>query len=196
MRGLKMKTLKLSYSIINAWEQGQYEQAIAYYLGKDFPATPAMELGRVKDQIWTQYAEKNNKLHPELGGDELSNVHSQEKLQKIIPFSEEYQILFRGIPDLTYETHADVIITDYKCGLTPASAYVDKWQLDGYKLLIPKATLGFYLCFNPYSNELTKGVKFLTSKNAENAVEHIITTGGEILDYLLANRLFKDYKLS
>ena len=53
-----MKTLKLSYSIISQWQAGKYEEAIATYLGKPFPATPAMELGKLYDQKWNEYIEK------------------------------------------------------------------------------------------------------------------------------------------
>lgn len=189
-----MKTVKLSHSILAAWEAKQFEQAIGYYLGQDFPATPAMELGRLKDKQWSAYAERHGRLHPELGGDLAPGAVVQQKYQKIIPFSDDIQILLRGVPDMTQDEGDGIAIIDFKCGMTTASAYVDKWQLDAYKLLLPKATIGYYLCFNPYNNQLSKGVKFLSEKSAENALEHIITTGGEIIDYLQANALLKDYK--
>ena len=46
----QVRTVKLSYSILNAWSGGYYEDAIAYYLGKDIPPTPEMELGRLKHE--------------------------------------------------------------------------------------------------------------------------------------------------
>ena len=45
-------TVKLSYSILNAWAHGQWEQAVGYYVGQPLPATPEMELGRVKHEQW------------------------------------------------------------------------------------------------------------------------------------------------
>jgi len=35
----------------------------------------------------------------------------------------------------------------------------------------------------------------LTEDNAENALNHIITYGGEMIQYLESNRLLKNYKM-
>lgn len=185
-----MITVKLSYSIINAWASGNYEQAIGYYLGQDFPATAAMELGRLKDQLWSDYAVKNREIHPEIGGGKLNNPVVQQKYEKLIPFSDDITILLRGVPD----TLDNPILYEYKCGMTTASQYIDKLQLDYYKLLLPDLTIGYYLCFNPYNNTYTKGIKYLNRSNAEAAMEHLITHGGELIDYLQAQKLLKDYK--
>ena len=185
-----MKTIKLSYSILNAWASGKFEDAVAMYLGKPLPSTPYMELGKTKHAQWENYTNKTGELHPELGGGKLDNPIVEQKYEKMIPFSEEYQILVRGIIDLEV---GDRLI-DYKCGRSTPSSYVDGWQLDLYKLLRPHATIGEYLCFNPYDNTKSIGIKFLNNRNAERALENIMTYGGEMLDYLLTNRLFKDYR--
>lgn len=185
-----MKTLKLSYSIISQWQSGKYEEAIATYLGKPLPATPAMELGKLYDEKWNKYILETGELPKELGGGKLDNPRVQVKYSIILPLGDEYQILFRGVPDITEPT----IITDNKCGRTEANNYVSKRQLDCYSLFIPLAKTGIYRCYNPYLDTLTIGVKFLNNDTRENAINDIITTGGEILDYLLANKLFIDYK--
>jgi len=186
-----MKTVKLSYSILNAWSSGKWEDAVGMYRGKQIPTTPYMELGKTKHTQWEQYTVKTGELHPELGGGKLTNPITEQKYSKMIPFSDDYQILIRGIIDLEY---GDNVIVDYKCGRTMPSNYIDGWQLDLYKLLRPNATLGKYLCFNPYSETLAVGVKFLSDHNAEHALENIITYGGEMIDYLITNRLLIDYK--
>lgn len=185
-----MITVKLSHSIISAWQAGQYEQAVAYYLGQPYPATAAMELGKLKDEFWNNYVLKTGEIHPELGGGKLTDPKVQIKYEKIIPFSDDIQILFRGVPDMVDGKE----IYDWKCGMTTASQYVDKWQLDAYKLLLPQAEVGYYLCFNPYNNTYTKGIKYLNRSNAEQAMEHLITHGGELIDYLQAQKLLKNYE--
>ena len=184
-----MITVKLSYSIINAWASGNYEQAVGYYLGQDFPATPAMELGRLKDDLWSNYAVKYKEIHPEIGGGKLTDPKVQVKYEKIIPFSDDIQILVRGVPDTTDGS----ILYEYKCGMTTASQYIDKLQMDYYKLIKPDLMIGYYLCFNPYNNTYTKGIKYLNTSNAEQAMEHLITYGGELIDYLQAQKLLKNY---
>lgn len=162
------------------------------YIGKPLPATPAMELGRLMDEKWTKYINENGGLPEELGGDELKNPRTQVKYQLLIPFTDDYQILLRGVPDIL----TDDYIIDLKCGRTEASSYVNKMQLDYYSLFKPEIKEGKYICYNPYTEKYSVGVKFLSQINRDNALEEIVTYGGEILDYLLANKLFKDYDVS
>lgn len=184
-----MRTCKLSYSILNAWSSGKFEDAIAMYLGKDLPATPYMELGKTKHTLWENYTKRTGELHPDLGGGKLEKPIAEMKYQKMVPFSEDIQILIRGVIDL--ETGNTLV--DYKCGRGAPSGYVDGWQLDLYKFLRPHATLGKYICFNPYTETVSVGVKFLNDSNAEHALENIITYGGEMIQYLETNKLLKDY---
>lgn len=185
------KILKLSHTIISLWKEGRYEEAVGIYVGKPFVSTPAMDLGKLYDQKWNEYIEKTGELPEELGGGKLVNPQVQKKYQVILPLSDEYEILLRGVPDLTERE----TITDFKCGRTEANQYVGKMQLDYYSLFIPEAKVGRYLCFNPYTNRLTVGIKFLNQENRENAINEIVTYGGEILQYLLANKLFINYEV-
>ncbi len=193
-----MKTLKLSYSILKQWSEGHYDEAVGQYLGKPFPTTPYMELGRIKHEIWEKYTLKHGKMHPELGGDELFNPIPERKYEKLLPFNDDYQILLRGVVDLSDTPpwlEGNERLVEYKSGMKNATGYVDEMQLDYYKLLRPKAVLGEYRCFNPYFGTTTRGIKFLNDSNAEAALNHIYTYGGELLQYLLANKLFVDYKM-
>lgn len=185
-----MKTLKISYSIISAWKEGRHEEAIGMYLGKPLPGTDAMELGKLYDEKWNKYIDDTGELPPELGGGKLNNPSTQKKYRAVIPFSDEYQIVLSGVMDIL----EDDMITDNKCGRTEAGVYVDKMQLDYYSIFKPNIKTGRYLCYNPYTGGLTVGIKYLSQKNRDNALEDIITFGGEILQYLLANKMFKDWK--
>lgn len=190
-----MITVKLSYSILHAWEQKRFEDSIAMYLGKELPTTPYLELGKIKHKQWADYTIATGKMHPELGKDELINPIVEQKYQKIIPFNNNIQILIRGILDLEHiDSKKTNWITDYKCGKGVPSSYLDGWQLDLYKLLRPKATHGMILCFDPYLNITARGIKYLSIYNAERAIENIITYGGELIQYLQTNKLLIDYK--
>lgn len=180
--------IKLSYTIINAWANRKYEDSVSMYLGKGFPPTPAMELGKLKHEIWANYIRENKALPEELGGDKLTDPLCEIKYQKLIPLG-KYKILLRGMPDCTDITDG----YEFKCGLTPVSIYMRGLQLDYYKLLVPSLKTGIYIAFNPYSQRFAKGIKYLNDSNAENALEHIITYGGELIDYLESQRLLVDY---
>jgi uncharacterized protein YeaO (DUF488 family) len=204
-----MITVKLSYSILNAWKMARFEDAIGSYLGKDIPQTPYLELGKLKHELWALHTLKTGTLAPELGGRKLINPIVEQKWQKIIPFNKQYQILIRGVIDLEDEEPGEYIITDYKCGVGKAGAHVDTWQLDMYKLLRPQATLGRIIAHNPYKCDayckkhkdephqcFGVGVKFLSDSNSQTALEYIYTYGGEIIQYLASNKLLRDYKLN
>jgi hypothetical protein len=185
-----MKTVKLSYSILHAWETGRWEDAVGYYLGKEIPSTVFMDLGKTMHEKWADYTIVHGQMHPEVRVELLVNPIVEQKYEKRIPFSDDIEILVRGVIDL--ENNNTLI--DYKCGRTVPSSYVAGWQLDLYKLLRPKANLGKYICFNPYTNEVSTGIKFLDDLNAEDALNNIITWGSELIDYLQTNKLLIDYK--
>jgi hypothetical protein len=202
-----MKTIKLSYSILNAWAKGNSEEAVSMYIGKDLPDNPYLTLGKMFHEKWEKYILETSKMPEELGGQHIDNPLVEVKYQKYISLGDEYQILLRGVIDLECIENGDIILQDHKCGTGNASSYVDSMQLDYYKLLRPEANIGRYACHNPYKCEalcqrknLDKhlcygyGIKFLDNDNAENALNHIITYGGEMLQYLLANKMFKDFK--
>lgn len=206
-----MITVKLSYSILSNWADfNRQEDAVAAYLGKDLPPTPYMELGKLKHEYWAKYILRTKQLPPELGGGKIKNPIVEQKYQKLLPFSDDIQILLRGAIDLE-DTLAPrfgggVQITDHKCGLGRPSKYVDGMQLDYYKLLRPQATRGRYICHDPYKCEAlcqkrkdglhscySTGIKYLDRTNAENALNHIYTYGGEFISYLQVNKLLIDY---
>lgn len=182
--------VKLSFSILDAWAKGNYEQAVSYYLGKPFPPTPAMELGKLKHEIWEGEIRKSSKLPQELGGIKLKSPVLEQKYEKLIPFSDDISILIRGVPDCT----DGEVIHEFKCGMTTAKTYIDSLQLDYYKLLLPDTRIGFYRCYNPYFDTMTLGVKFLNDNNAQSALEHIISNGGEMIDYLQTQKLLINYE--
>lgn len=202
-----MITVKLSFSILNAWSAGKFEDAIGMYLGKPLPENPYMELGKLMHEKWATDILTTKKMPPELGGQKLKKPIVEQKYQKIIPLGTKYQVLLRGVIDLECEEKIGVIVQDHKCGIGRCSGYVDSLQLDYYKLLRPVATVGRYACHNPYKCEAHcqkkklkahecygYGIKFLTDANAENALNHIQTYASEMIQYLEVNKLLIDYK--
>lgn len=169
---------------------GRFEEATAQYLGKPLIPSPQMELGKLKHSQWESYIKKNKELPSELGGGALRDPITEQKYEKLISLGDKYQILFRGVIDLEDEN----ILTDFKCGISEPGSYLGSWQLDAYKLLRPNAIEGRYRCFNPYKETYSVGVKFLGPKQAEKALENIITFGSEVIQYLESQKLLIDYK--
>lgn len=185
-----MITVKLSHTILDAWYRGRWEDALSFYLGQDVPPTPPMILGRLKDEIWTKHAQETGQLHPELGGSKLNQPILQQKYEKLIPLSDDLQILLRGRPDVWDKP----IIRDFKCGRTKPSQYLSSFQLPIYKLLLPEAAMGIYDCFNPYTGQYSIGVKYLGPEDAEKALEFVVTYGADFINYLQAEKKLIDYR--
>lgn len=186
-----MIIVKLSYTILNTWSSFRWEDAVAYYRGKELPATEEMKLGKLKHELWALHTQRTGKLHRDLGGNKLTNPTVEQKYEKLIPLSDDITILLRGVPDAIED---GTIAYEYKCGSSTATNYIDSLQLDYYKLLVPDLQEGHYICYDPYFKTKTIGVKYLTDKNALNALEHVVTFGGEMILYLQANKLLINYK--
>lgn len=187
--------VKLSYTILKAWSGYRWEDAVAYYLGKDLPATEEMKLGKLMHEKWALYTQRTRKLHRDLGTRPLHNPIVEQRYEKLIPLGGDLFILLRGVIDLSedHPTHKGMLITDYKVGSNTATDYISSEQLDYYKLLVPNAIEGHYLCYDPYFKTRTLGVKYLTDDNAMKALEHVITHGTEFIDYLKTQKLLRDY---
>lgn len=188
-----MVTIKLSYSIMNAWANGRWEDAVSMYLGRPIAQTPELKLGKLKHKVWENYIKNWGKLPYELGGEELINPLVEMKWEKLIPMGDNYQILLRGVIDVQHGKHGE-ILDDHKCGMTGASTLVGSMQFPYYKLLQPKAALGRYNIFNPYTEEFSRGIKILDDRDAKEALEHLITYGSEMIDYLQSQKQLINYK--
>lgn len=189
-------TIKLSYSILNAWASGRYDDATAYYLGKEVPKSLYFELGDVKDQLWNKTALETGKRHPDLGGQKLINPEIQAKREMIIKFSDEYQILFRGRLDEIEGEEGKRVITDWKCGSQDAVDYMSKssYQLDCYFLLEPSAYMGKYICHNPYTGETKIGVKYFSEETVDRALNFILSNASEFIPYAQSLKILRHYE--
>lgn len=190
-----MVIIKLSFSILNAWSKGRWEDAVSYYIGRDLPPTPEMELGRTLHEKWALHTQRTGQLHRDLGKYPLVNPVVEQKFEKLLPMGDDMFILLRGVTDLLTDTSGGGwTVWDYKTGNTTATDYIDSLQLDFYKLLIPQINEGRYLCYDPYFKTRTLGVKYMSEANAYKALEFIMTYGTEMIDYLRANKLLVNYK--
>lgn len=181
--------VKLSHSILSAWANRQYEQAIGMYLGQPLPATPQMELGKLLHEKWANYIIQTGKLPRELGLCKLTDPVPEQKFEKLLPLGDDLYILLRGVPDLLDGN----VIHEFKASMRNPSDFVSSMQLPYYKLLLPHLTTGYYRCYNPYTKTHSTGLQFLGEAEAETALEHILTFGTEIIDYLKVNKLLINY---
>ena len=185
-----MKTVKLSYTILNAWAMGRQEDAVGMYLGKELPKTDAMELGWLYHKKFENESKATKSLPEVLGGDRLINPLIEQKCERLLDFSDDYKILIRGVLDVE-----DVTLgIDYKVGRSKASSYNNSMQHTVYKVLRPHLTKFMYICFNPYLKEVERSLVYLTDETLYNGLNFIYTYAGEIIGYLESQKMLIDYK--
>src|SRR3990167_5084639 len=77
-----MRKIKVSYTILNAWAQGKYEDAIRYFFRLEVVQTPAMKAGQEYHERWEQEIQRTKKL-PEIFGAKQLIKPSPEQYLKV-----------------------------------------------------------------------------------------------------------------
>lgn len=177
-----MSRIRLSYSILNAWSRGDYENALNMYFRKPTPTTPAMELGKKYHCEWENYIIKNQRIPKIFGHDKLNNPQPEVKIEKDL--NDWLQIV--GVIDL-YEPDT-LTGRDWKSGTTEVNQYANGYQHKFYQILIPKMQQFYYHSFNPYNNEVSTAKIYLTNNTLQDGVEWVVTFASEIKNYLEENK--------
>lgn len=188
-----MTTVKLSHTTLSAWAKGNYEDAVAYYLGKGVPSTPQMELGSLKHDEWAKHIEQHKTIPDELGGGTLVDPIVEQFYGTAVPFTDDIQIYLIG----RFDCVDNGIVYDWKCGQSLPSSHTNGHQLGYYQTILKANDVevheGRFVCFNPITKQHKVGVQYLTDKTLDAALEHIMTFGGELINYLQTQKLLKDY---
>ncbi len=173
--------LRASYSILGAWARGEYQRAIDMYLGVEVEATPQMLAGREFHKQWENEIRQTNCLPKVFGSMKLKNPQPELKIYKdLTPW-----LGLVGVIDL----YDDGVIYDWKTGRTVQNA--DDWQCKVYQILLPDAKRAEIHHYDQYSNEVSVSICHLTEETLMDAVEWVITMGGEMYHYLQKNDIRK-----
>lgn len=182
--------IRLSYSIINSWLQGDFDRALGMLFYKPIEPTPAMIEGRKLHEEWEAEGRKTGRM-PEVFG----------PVKLINPLFERETKRERQLNDwLTVAGRLDTLEDDgklgkdYKTGTTPATTYANGKQHKVYKVLYPLMERFEYHCFNQYlpkdhPDKVTMSIVHLSDTMLEEGVEIILTVGSDIRAYLENNGL-------
>lgn len=180
--------LKVSYSLINLWQRGDYQGVWDALHGKWKPATPQMEFGTKMHKEWEEEVKRTQHLPKIFGGNEL-----------VKPITEKYHLVqvydwlwLSGIIDLQYGENGETIV-DYKTGRGNANSYMNSLQVGCYKILQPKAKQFRFLCWNQYDDKVTTSQIWLTDKLMEEAINQVFTVGCDIRAMLEAQGVGDDF---
>lgn len=182
---MMQKTLfRTSYSMLNAWHNKNYEDAINMYLGVEIPPTPAMQAGKDFHQQWQTEGETTGCLPKIFGARKLLNPTFEQKIVKVL----DDWIELVGVLDVK----EDGVGIDYKSGHANASYYVRSYQHKVYQILVPSLTKFEYHCYNQYTKTVDVGICHLSKLTLEQGLEFVITNASDMRAYLEQNNLIKE----
>lgn len=179
---------RFSFSILSAWAGNDWERAVAMWMREPFAPTPQMELGKKLHEEWEAEGRATGCLPAVFGGKPLNKPRFEKETKREFMLNDWLQIV--GVLDVN---EADIDITDYKSGVTPATAYSNGWQHKVYHVLYPQAKRFIYRVFNPYTKTVTVAIVHLTPQTLQQGVEWILTNGSDMRAYLEANELKAPY---
>lgn len=175
-----MNPIRLSFSVLLPWSQGNYDEATRRFLRQEIQPTPQMEFGKLLHEQWRTHIDKYKELPPELCGDKLNDPQTEMKLEVML----EPWLQFVGIIDcLDGET-----IYEWKTGGADSNTYMRTPQPLVYQVLAhhqgftpTKAVVRHY---NQYTSKTTTSYRYLSQKSYDEGLNWIITTASEMKDSL------------
>lgn len=183
-----MKRFRASYSILSAWESGQYQRAVEMYFGIGGIETDAMRQGKLFHERWAEHTLKTGCLPLEFGGKKLVNPKP------------ELNVVAELTPWLDLSGFIDCLdgstIYEYKTGSTESSVYANGWQVYVYQLLAKfvgqDTNLAFVMHHDQYLNRQDTSIVHLTPETLRSATEWVLTNSHAMHTYLLRNNLYRE----
>ncbi len=180
---------RASFSILNLWDRGAWEQSLKSYFRLEQYVTPAMAEGKELHQQFEKEIQETGCLPAVFGGEKLQNPITEKKIEVQL-----YDWLtFVGVIDCLDEP----TIYEFKTGVTSVGSYANGWQIGAYAIL---ATQGNYyvekaaiLHHNQHTGDTESAYVWLTDQKIEDATNWIVGTAGEIHDYCSTHGLYERF---
>jgi len=176
---------RASWTVLSAWERGDYERAVAMYFKIADFMTKAMEQGREWHKKWQEEVNATGCMPKVFGGSKLVKPQTELKIEKQL----DDWLELVGVIDLL----DNGVIFDWKTGFTESDRYADSAQPKVYKLLYPKAERAEIHHYNQYTGKSDMSIVYLGSRAIDEAVNWVVTLGGEMHDYLQKNKLYERF---
>lgn len=181
--------LRASYSYLNLWSTGRWEDAIKGYFKLDRFITRQMAEGSDFHEEWGQHIEKTKTLPAVFGGAPLQNPVCEEKT--VIPVYDWLDLVIK--PDCV-----DIpIIHEFKTGTMESDDYARSYQpavyAAGYVLLNRPVHYVDIHQYNQYSKKATYSRVVITVKLLTAAWDWIETVASEMHSYFVENELYEKY---
>lgn len=164
--------MRVSYSMLSAWERKDYDSAIGMWLGVSSPKNEAMIAGTTFHEDWEDEVKRTGKLPSVFGVKYLNNPETEVKIVKKLSdwLTLSGVIDLRDVPDM-YE---------YKTGRTPASTYANGYQHKVYQVLDPRLTTAHIYAYNQHTNTVSYEKVHLDKDSLVDGINWIVTLASEM----------------
>ena len=176
-----MNRFRCSYSMLSAWQSGDFDRAIKMYLRKEVEATEKMEAGKKFHLEFEAEAKTTAKL-PKIFG-ELKFLNPEFELKKEKDIGDWIQLV--GILDVK----DGELGIDYKTGVTESSLYAKGNQHKVYQILWPDLKRFEYYHYNQYNNKVDMSIVYLNDQTLEEGIEWVVSNASEMKNYIDNNEL-------
>lgn len=182
------RQLKVTYTILNAWKEGRYEDAVKHIFNIPTPKTPAMIAGSKYHEEWEDEIRKTKKLPVIFGSKILIDPKPEQYIKVRVS---EWLILSGKI-----DCYDKPTIYEFKTGKQTSEDVIKSYQPGIYAVL---STLNKQYadrceihCYNQHlkNDNKTMSIKYLTDDVLKDTLNWIETLASEILCYLEDNKLF------
>ena len=186
-----MQRIKVSYTILSAWSQGRYEDAIKYLFKLEVIQTPAMKVGQEYHKSWENEIQRTKKLPEVFGSKKLINPSPEQYIKVDV---NDWLILSGKI-----DCYDKPTIYEFKTGRQTSEDVIRSKQAGVYGVLSTLnkqyADRAEIYCYNQYlkNDNKSMSIVYLTDKVLEDSLNWIETLAGEIKEYCEQNELFKKY---
>lgn len=183
---MAQRVLSCSYSVLNTWSRGDYQDALNSLFHLEKKVTPQIVAGQEFDKAWTEETNKT-KCQPEVFGKiKLNNP----KTQLILTAKLNDWLTLKGKLDLYDEGE----ITDWKTGASDAQSVIRGHQGGVYAILahynkLPAKKFHIYH-WNQYLQQPTHAFVWINDKYIQRTANWIETNASSLYDYIDKNDLW------
>lgn len=180
---------RASYTVLNTWASGNWQQAIKYYFKLEEFVTPAMVQGRELHEQWEKHIIATSRLPDEFGGKILTAP--QPEYKGVVQLEPWIELVGK------IDCYDNPVIYEFKSGKQSSEAYASDVQTGVYgvlatlnKMYVEKAEIHHW---DQTTKKHDMSIVWLTDDLLKHAYEWIITIGGEMHNYFLVNNLYQRF---
>lgn len=178
--------IRVSYSILNAWLNGDIDRAVAPFAGIEVGPTQAMLDGKTWHARWERETRRTGCLPKVFGARKLNRADLELDTKKVRKIND--WCVLSGILDVRDGKTG----IDYKTGRSSATDYANSMQAKVYQVLYPEMDRFEFHCMNQHlvksdQDRVTMSIVHLTRKTLEEGLEWIMTMAAELREYLINN---------